>query len=225
MVTVENPDNLALAADPLIIALNHNGSFATIFVPAFLIYHRQGRLFSAVSDWMFGRLPLVGWLYRQIDPVYVYNKPSTLTLLNKLRPQNHGGSIIPECLNRLAQGRSIMIFPEGARNKNPLTLLKGRPGIGHLVLGSRRPVLPIGINFPIPRMAIQPAPITIRIGKLMTFPKEIGEYQRLQLESTPGRSGLKSQNKLAHQITHELMLEIARLSGKSYPYPKPCLSE
>lgn len=228
LVSVEYPDNLALAADPLIIALNHNCSFETILVPAFLIYMRQGRPFSTVSDWMFGRLPVTGWIFRQLDPVYVYNKPAALSFLNKQRLRTPAGSIIAECINRLSRGQSMMIFPEGTRNKNPFSLLKGRPGIGHIALGSQRPVLPIGIDFParrktgrIPHLGS----LIIRIGKPMTFEQEVKELHRLQLDAKPGRSALKKVNCLASQITYDVMLEIAGLSGKTYPYPRPCLNQ
>lgn len=67
LISIENPENLTIPEDPFIIAMNHNCSFETILVPAFLIYLRQGRNFCTVSDWMFGGSQLsVGFFSRSI---------------------------------------------------------------------------------------------------------------------------------------------------------------
>ncbi|HEX3044169.1 MAG TPA: lysophospholipid acyltransferase family protein, partial [Bacillota bacterium] len=133
--------------EPLIFAFNHNNSFETVLIPAFLIFHRQGRKIHFISDWIYGYLPFSGWNFKQIEPIYVYHKPSTLPFFNRLRPKAKRKPAYQQCVERIQQGASIGIFPEGTRNRKPHNLLKGQKGIGYIALNSQTPVLPIGIDF------------------------------------------------------------------------------
>lgn len=224
LITVENQENLQSAPEPLIFAFNHNNSFEALLVPIYLIYCRQGRKISFVVDWMFGMVPVLGWILKQCDPVYVYRKKSTIPWLNRLRNQP-AQSVERQCIERLANHSSIGIFPEGVRNQNPHYLLKGRKGIGHIALKSLVPVLPIGIDFPLRQTRGQIPPlgrIVLRIGEPLQFQTEIEAYQRAGSNPnlSPGECH-KLTRALASLVTHKVMVELARLSGKKYPFPPP----
>ncbi len=225
LVTVENAARLEAVNDPAIFALNHNCSFEAILAPCVLIYQRRGRLISFVSDWMYGQLPGINWIYKQIDPVYVYNKPSTIGFLNKYRERNQHGKVLPECLNRLESGRSIGLFPEGTRNPDPSRLLRAKRGLGHLALKSDRPVIPVGIDFPA-RLKKGTIPafgrLILRIGEPLCFERE-AELLR-HSENDPELSDAfrkRYRDYLEQRITHTVMLELAGLSGKEYSFPAP----
>ncbi|TCL70105.1 1-acyl-sn-glycerol-3-phosphate acyltransferase [Hydrogenispora ethanolica] len=225
-IRVEGAGNLELVADPAIFALNHNCSYETLLIPAYLLFRRKGRTVGFVCDWMFGKIPVLGWLFRQVDPIYVYNKPSTLGLLERCRPgADRRPAVSAQCLDRLAAGRSIALFPEGTRNRDPRNLLRGRKGVGRIILGSDAPLLPIGIDFPA-RLEQEriPAcgPLIIRFGTPRRFEAERALYRRLAAASDLSeRSRQRLAEYLVRRVTHAAMTEIAALSGKNYPFPAP----
>lgn len=228
LITLENLEAEKISSDPLIFVFNHNCSYESLLIPACLIYRRGGRKISFIIDWMYGRYPVLGWLFRGIDPVYVYNKPSKIKLLNRFRLNHRERNVYDECLRRLSAGESIGLFPEGTRNRHPYHLLKGRKGIGRIVLESQAPVLPVGIDFPsrlrsgrIPKFG----PLIMRGGELMSFPEETALYQ--QVKATERISQLERKKLLTYltkKVTFTIMNELARLSGKIYPFPAPIMS-
>lgn len=224
-ISVEYADNLTQAPEPSILAFNHNTTFETLLVPAYLFHLCGSMKCTFVVDWMFSHLPIAGWFLKQVDPIHVYNKPSTLPWLNFHRNRAPRIPVLEQCLSRLDQGQSIGIFPEGTRNRNPFTLLKAKKGLGRLVLAAQKPVIPIGIDFPqriqnhkIPTWG----PIVLRIGAPMDF----SAAHRIMGEASnnpdlPTHTFKKIHQLLAGLVTTEIMREIACLSGKSYPYPPP----
>lgn len=224
-IQTEQFDTQIVTSDPLIFAFNHSCSYESLLVPAYLIYLRQGRKISFIIDWMFGCLPVLAWIFKQIDPIYVYNKRSSLVVLNRYRPKHKQLTVYDQCINRLKDGQSIGIFPEGTRNRNPESLLKGRKGIGYIALHSQTPVLPIGIDFlsrikkgRIPKFG----PLILKTGAQMTFPDERAIYQ--QVNDSPYIHPLvkrKISEFLYDKITYTIMKELAILSGKQYPFQAP----
>jgi 1-acyl-sn-glycerol-3-phosphate acyltransferase len=221
-ITVDGSENLKKVDDPVIFALNHPGAFHTLLIPVYLIYLRQGRKLSFVIDWMFGEIPLLKWIFKQIDPIYVYNKPTTLPWLHSIRQHARRFTILDQCRSRLNQGRSIGIFPEGTRNSDPKHLLKAKKGLGHLVLLSGVPVIPVGIA-PLRQKAKRSTDgsLVLRIGAPLNFAPELETFASVNRNRQPISSLRKKfQNMLADRITFRVMAEIARLSDKDYPYPQ-----
>jgi 1-acyl-sn-glycerol-3-phosphate acyltransferase len=186
------------------------------------MYVRNGRPAGFLIDWMYGSLPLVGWLTRVAEPIYVYNKPARIPFLNRYRKE--GRNAYQECVSRLNKGASIAIFPEGTRNPNPHELRRARKGIGGIVLETDVPVFPIGIDFPM-RMQGSRIPklgaVILRIGEPMHFTEEVTLHRinggsRLQ----PGQRK-RVQSFLQAKITYAIMVQLAALSGKAYPFHPP----
>jgi 1-acyl-sn-glycerol-3-phosphate acyltransferase len=137
LVEVEEAEELRkTGSSPCIYAFNHNNAFESLFVPALLIWLLGSWRVSFVIDWMFGQLPVVGWLMQRIEPVYVWHKRSTVPFLERRRVKAASSSSRDECIRRLDAGASIGIFPEGTRNADPFRLLKAKPGIGYIALES-----------------------------------------------------------------------------------------
>ncbi len=213
--------------DPVIFAFNHNNSFETLLVPVFLMHLRKGRKISFVIDWMYGKIPIIGWFCRQIDPIYVYNKPAKYRLLEQYRMKHQRQDVHEHIIEKLERDQSIGIFPEGKRNKNPYMLRRGFNGVGHIALHARVPVIPIGIEFQsgrkrgkIPKFGR----IVLRVGEPLTFREE-----SVQLESLQENINLEPQAKkkisvhFSNKVTYEIMSELAKLSGKDYPFLPPAL--
>ena len=112
LIKVEQEENLLYSLDPLIFAFNHNCSFETFFTAVYLIYKRNGKKITFISDWIYGRLPVIGWLFKHLDPIYVYNKQSTLAAVNRRKDPPPEKTTWLQCLDRLENRRSLGIFPE-----------------------------------------------------------------------------------------------------------------
>jgi len=211
-------------SSPCIYAFNHNNAFESLLVPVMLIWLLGGRRVSFVIDWMFGRLPLVGWLMKQIDPIYVWHKRSTWAFLERRREKAASSSSRDECVRRLDGGASIGIFPEGTRNGDPFRLLKAKPGIGSIALESAAPVIPVGIEFVAARRRGRVplvGKIVLRFGEPMQF-----ERHRATVATSEADRALR--RRIAGAIADEVMAAISPLCGKSYPYtesePEPNLT-
>lgn len=204
----------------LIVACNHNNAFESLLVPAFLVYHSAGRKISFVIDWMFGKVPLLGHVLNVMEPVYVYHKRSTSRFLESRRPKTTcSKDTVSLCRERLRNGMRIGIFPEGTRNRDPYRLLRARPGVGHIALGSGVPVLPVGIHCVSGRKRKKVhefGKITLKIGKPIRF-DDLSEAYRIA-DSSGALSGSKGNERkvLAQTAADRIMIRISGLCGKSF---------
>ncbi|MEJ2070806.1 MAG: 1-acyl-sn-glycerol-3-phosphate acyltransferase, partial [Syntrophobacterales bacterium] len=186
---------------------------------------RPGKKLAFISDWMFGRLPLFRWLLNRVDPIYTYTKKARFAFLYRYQQKADGESVCQACLARLHNRQSLGIFPEGTRNSHPHLLRRGRRGLGEIVLRSREPVLPAGINFThskrngrIPRVS----PLRLKFGQPRTFPELRAAYQAVtQDDRLTTRERQRLHLFLSATVTHSLMLELSRLCGKEYLFPPP----
>ncbi|MBN2011565.1 1-acyl-sn-glycerol-3-phosphate acyltransferase [candidate division KSB1 bacterium] len=221
-IHVENEYQLNTLPEPVIFAANHNTSFETVILALYLLHRRDGKKVSFLVDWMYQYLPIVGWLMKHIDAIYGYNKPSTISFINRFRKSPETQKVTLVCIRYLRDRRNVVIFPEGTRNTHPYQLKRGRKGIGDIVLQTGVPVIPIGIDFPsrmmrgkIPRFGR----IIFRFGSIMDFRTAIQSYCQKTAHEALCRH---EQRKLYHQtisdITHKIMNEIAVLSGKCFSY-------
>lgn len=226
-VAVEDEERLPLDGNAKIFAFNHNNSFETLPLALYLAFKRRGMGLTFLSDWMYGRLPVIGWLFRQVDPVYVGNKPARYGFLNRGRRRTSiAVKAYAECIERLKKNESIGIFPEGTRNRCPDLLLRGRQGIGEIVLRSGVPVVPIGIDFPT-RLKRGYIPVVgsmiLRIGPSLDFSREISAAASMEEKGISPFARRRIWAFLRKTVTHSVMSVLAELCGKRYPYPPPVM--
>ena len=139
------------------------------------------------------RVPLLGWLLRQVNAVPVDR-------------DGGGGAGLKAILDRLNQGAGILLFPEGTRTRDG-RLQPARSGIGLTVVKSSAPVVPVrvfgtehawgyGRRFPAPR------PVAVKFGPPLSF-------QELRTEAaTCSKARLKE---IYQEVADEIMLAIAKL--------------
>ena len=169
LVAVEHRERLAAVPEPAIFALNHRNRFEALLAPTVLIYLRRGAPLHVLADWMFVEAPGLGWLLRQSEPVAVYGKPALFKWRDGYRRERlRRRPALDACLDWLARGESVGVFPEGTRNRDAGRLLRGRPGLGELALRSGVPVVPVAIKYP----ARRPARMVLAIGEPLDFAAE-----------------------------------------------------
>ncbi len=225
LIHVVHEERLFFVAEPIIFVFNHNSTFETFMIALYLVFRRQGKMVSFVIDWMYGVLPGLSWLFRQCNPIYVYNKPSKLFWMNRKRKILQQTPVYEQCIARLNAGRSIAIFPEGTRNPHPVNLKRGRKGVAQIVLETGFPIIPIGIDFPL-RIKTGKVPkfghIIFRIGTPLRFMDELHRYQTNTKNQFLSSEKVKGNNQpLINQITYQIMQRLADLSNKKYPYNSP----
>lgn len=166
IVGLENiPNN-----QPVVLVSNHQSTWETL---AFYV------LFSPVSAVLKKELtyiPIFGWLLHWTQPIIIDRSKRTQALKDIL---NQGKT-------RLAQGSSVLIFPEGTRvpaNQSATHF----PGGAMLAVKSGFPILPIvhnsGDHWPAHSIKKYPGVITVKIGKAI-LPDDISaKALNAQLES------------------------------------------
>ena len=171
----EGLDHVPAERDPFILALNHSQRPEAVIVPTWLCYHRGGRLVHFLADWNFLLLPVVGWIIRLHDPIVVVRKDAKPRILNRFRSRFQGTQTpFEESLRRLAEKRSVGVFPEATTNRHPTQLLRGQTGVARLAIEAQVPVVPVGIRFPnhVGEGPIQDhEPFSVHIGPALTPPQ------------------------------------------------------
>jgi 1-acyl-sn-glycerol-3-phosphate acyltransferase len=227
-VAVEHRERLAAVPEPAIFALNHRNRIEALLAPTVLIYLRHGAPLHFLADWMFLETPGLGWLLRQGEPIAVYNKPARFRWRDGFRRERLRRPVLDACLEQLARGESVGIFPEGTRNHDNGRLLRGRLGLGELALRAAGvPVVPVAIKYP--GADIRRAPAGALVGRapagaLPHMVLSIGEpldcaAERLQLAAAPD-----ARRELARRVVDRVMAALAAELGKDYKRGVPRLA-
>jgi 1-acyl-sn-glycerol-3-phosphate acyltransferase len=173
-----------------ILASNHISFCDSIFLPMVL---RRRITFVAKAEYFDD--PKTAWFFRAVGQIPI---------------RREGGSASAGALlaakGVLASSGLFGIYPEGTRSPDG-KLYKGHTGVARLALSCGAPVLPVAMigtreAQPIGQVLPKPfMPITIRIGKPMTF------------DRVADRS---DDPKVLRQVTDEVMFELRALSGQTY---------
>ena len=118
-----------LPDEPFLIVCNHQSTWETI---AFLILVPDVAIIA--KDELI-RIPVFGWYLRR-SPMIVIDRESGLHALKTMVDESHAA---------LAQGRSILIFPEGTRGSGEDELAFKR-GVGMLYSKLNVSVVPVAVN-------------------------------------------------------------------------------
>lgn len=151
-----------LPEGPVVIAAKHQSAWDT------LIWH------SLVDDPVFVlkkellSIPLIGWYMRKADMIAIDRKAGAAAMRRMMRQAEQA----------LAEGRQIVVFPEGTRTA-PGATRPYQPGISMLYGGTGAPVVPAALNSGLfwPRQSFlkQPGRITLEI--LPPMPKGLGKRE------------------------------------------------
>ena len=173
-----------------ILASNHVSFSDSLFLPMVL---RRRVTFVAKAEYF--EDPKTAWFFRSVGQIPI---------------KRTGGSASQGALEAaaevLANGGLFGIYPEGTRSPDG-RLYRGHTGVARLALQQRTPVLPVAMVGTREAQPIGQAmpnvfrPITIRIGRPLTFERE---------------SDKADDPMVLRQVTDEVMFELRALSGQEY---------
>jgi 1-acyl-sn-glycerol-3-phosphate acyltransferase len=180
---------------PAVLAANHQSFSDSLFLPL-AVPRRMTYLAKAeyFDDWR------VAWFFRAVGQIPIHRQ---------------GGDASARALATarevLEDGKVIALYPEGTRSTDG-QVHRGRTGVARLALECGVPVIPVGISG---TEEIQPRgsrwlrpfrPVRLRFGEPMRF--ESGSL----VDAETGRTSTER----LRTFTEQLMVEIARLSGRPY---------
>ena len=149
ILQVTGLENITPDKDPQIILLNHNQKMEAILVPSLLVFARYGKRVHFLSDWNFRLIPGLSYFLRKAETIILMNKSAKPKFLNVLKPLFAPKvSGYERAQEKLEQGGTVGIYPEGTINRDPKRLLRGYTGAARLSLVTGVSVVPVGIRFP-----------------------------------------------------------------------------
>ena len=174
------------ATGPLLLVSNH----VSVLDPPFVGGAAPRDLHFLAKEELFA-VPLLGRLLRAVNA----------------RPVKRDGSdsrVLKLALRLLAEGRALLVFPEGTRGVEG-ELREGKPGVGMLAVTSGAPVVPVyvsGTGRALPRGRAVPRPTKVRV----TF------GPALHFKAAGDGDGKKERYR---EATQEMMRAIAQLRDQS----------
>lgn len=148
-------------AGPAVIVANHPSALDPLFLAAAV---PERVLFIAAEEFL--SLPAVGWVIR------------TYGCITVRRGEVDAGAI-REALRALADGRKVVVFPEGRVSPQPS---QGRRGAALLAARAQVPIVPVamvgtGRAFPLGARLPRPARVTVLVGPPLPRPEDSRDAQ------------------------------------------------
>ncbi len=145
--------------------------------------------------------------------------------MKRKKKRLHIKNVLEASLDKLNENKAIALFPEGKRNRDPYKLKRARHGLATIALEADASIIPIGIDFPqrikkgkIPKFGR----IIFRIGQPLSFHEESVQYMKAKASQKLSKDQKnKYLNTLYNTLTDTVMLHIAELCGKKYPFSRP----
>ncbi len=156
---------------PAIVLSKHQSTWETLFYPVWMP-RELCYVFKRELLW----LPFFGWGIGLLDMIHIDRRRGALAFEQLERE----GAI------RLAQGRWIVLFPEGTRT-HPGTRTRYKTGGPRLAVRTGVPVVPVAVNsgeyWPRRAFVLRPGTITVSIGEPITSAGKTAEALAAEVES------------------------------------------
>ncbi len=177
-----------------ILAANHIGFIDYFFVASVIVSHLDQKVYFISRPekwWNYLGKGISSWLGRI-----------------EVNPDNKAGCL-DEAINILKNQGVVFIYPEGVASKGK-ELNEGKTGVARLALGSGLPVVPLGIYAPIAYPGFWRSIKSLKDN----FKKVKLYFGQPQYFTKPS----EITKPILEEVTKKVMKEIAKLSGKHYPY-------
>ncbi len=153
-----------LPKKPAIILANHQSSWETI------LFYKLVFPVSPILKKELTEIPFWGWSMRLLKPIAI----------DRSKPREAGRSLLVQGVDRIQNGNSIIVFPEGSRSKYGSVKRFSRGG-AKLAIAANTDIIPIAHNagycWPAREFIKKPGLVTVVIGKRM----ELGDRDASQL--------------------------------------------
>jgi len=147
-----------LPKTPAIILANHQSSWETI------LFYKLVFPVSPILKKELTQIPFWGWSMRLLKPIAI----------DRSKPREAGRSLLIQGVDRIQNGSSVIIFPEGSRSKYGSVKRFSRGG-AKLAIAANTDIIPIAHNagycWPAHEFIKRPGTVTVVIGERM----ELGE--------------------------------------------------
>ncbi len=144
-----------LPSEPAVYLSNHQSSWETI------LYYRLIFPLSPILKKELMNIPFWGWALRLTQPIAI----------DRSKPREAGKSLLAQGEQRLREGQSVVIFPEGTRS-SPGSLGRFSRSGATLAKAAGVPIVPIahnaGYGWPPKRFLKYPTMVTVHIGEPMS---------------------------------------------------------
>lgn len=144
-----------LPAAPYVMASNHQSPWETIF-----LYQRYCPLCAILKKELLS-IPFFGWSLRLLEPIAI----------DRSRRREARGMLLSQGRARLAEGLSVLVFPEGTR-VDPGQEKAWSHGAAELAITGAVPIVPVahnaGVYWPARRLVKYPGTIQVRIGPALS---------------------------------------------------------
>jgi len=141
-----------LPSEPVVILSNHQSQWETI------LFYKLVFPVAPILKRELLRIPFWGWAMRLQRPIAI----------DRSNPREAGKSLLIQGVEKIKQGYSIIIFPEGTRSR-PGTMKRFSRGGARLAVAAEAPIVPIahdaGKCWPPHAFIKFPGTITVTIGK------------------------------------------------------------
>lgn len=153
-----------LPKTPAIILANHQSSWETI------LFYKLVFPVSPILKKELTEIPFWGWSMRLLKPIAI----------DRSKPREAGRSLLTQGVDRIQNGNSVIVFPEGSRSKYGSVKRFSRGG-AKLAIAADTEIIPIAHNagycWPAREFIKRPGMVTVVIGKRM----ELGERDASEL--------------------------------------------
>jgi len=153
-----------LPKTPAIILANHQSSWETI------LFYKLVFPVSPILKKELTEIPFWGWSMRLLKPIAI----------DRSKPREAGRSLLIQGVDRIQNGNSVIVFPEGSRSKYGNVKRFSRGG-AKLAIAASTDIIPIAHNagycWPAREFIKRPGLVTVIIGKRM----ELGERDATEL--------------------------------------------
>lgn len=153
-----------LPKTPAIILANHQSSWETI------LFYKLVFPVSPILKKELTEIPFWGWSIRLLKPIAI----------DRSRPREAGRSLLIQGVDRIQNGNSVIVFPEGSRSKYGCVKRFSRGG-AKLAIAANTGIIPIAHNagycWPAREFIKRPGIVTVVIGQRM----ELGERNASEL--------------------------------------------
>lgn len=153
-----------LPKSPAIIIANHQSSWETI------LFYKLVFPVSPILKKELTEIPFWGWSMRLLKPIAI----------DRSKPREAGRSLLIQGVDRIQNGNSIIVFPEGSRSQSG-TVRRFSRGGAKLAIAANTEIVPIARNagycWPAREFIKRPGIVTVVIGKKI----ELGERDASEL--------------------------------------------